>query len=74
MEIIKLACEYAQADPQSTDYYILVVFTDGNIDDQEEVRRQITQASGYALSILFVGLGQVNSKYLESLTKINDKE
>ena len=61
---MELACEYAQADPQSSDYYILIVFTDGNIDDKEEVCRQIAQADNYALSILFVGVGDVNSEFL----------
>jgi len=56
--------------PPDMKYYVLVVLTDGEIEDQEEVVRQVRNCLELPLSIIFVGIGvQADFKFLRELTK-----
>jgi len=61
-EVINLAKEFAEpfADPTPDDdqkYYILLIVTDGVINDIEETIHAIVEASSTPLSIIIVGVG-----------------
>ena len=44
-----------------------MIFTDGNIDDIQEVSDQIVRGSELPLSFVFVGLGDGNFEHLKTL-------
>lgn len=67
-DVIKLAADMSRPymqpknlrineQPPDMKYYVLVVLTDGEIEDQEEVVRQIRNCLDIPLSIIFVGIG-----------------
>ena len=57
-EIINMAIQFAQsAEGQSTNYYVLIVLTDGSIDDFNDTVEKAIEASSLPLSIILVVLG-----------------
>lgn len=57
-EIIGMAVQFAQAEYQSSNYYVLIILTDGCFDDYALTVDKIIEASLLPLSIVFVGLGE----------------
>lgn len=80
-DVIKLAADMSRPymqpknlrineQPPDMKYYVLVVLTDGEIEDQEEVVRQIRNCLDIPLSIIFVGIGVATEfKFLRELAK-----
>jgi len=80
-EVIKLAANMARPyiqpkflkiteAPPDMRYFVLLVLTDGDIEDQEEVVRQIRECIGIPLSVIFVGIGvSQDFKFLRELAK-----
>lgn len=61
-EILELAIKYASDEENmsmksSSTYYVLLILTDGKINDYDDTVDLIVKASPLPLSILFVGLG-----------------
>lgn len=53
-----MASEFAKsAEAQSSNYYVLIILTDGTIDDYNQTVDRIIEASALPLSIVIVGLG-----------------
>ena len=61
-EILDLAIKYASEEDslqiKSLTYYILLIITDGGINDFEDTVDKIVKASTMPLSIVFVGVGE----------------
>lgn len=55
--LIQKAAEFAKRD-KDTNYYILLILTDGEICDMEDTIDEIVQASTLPLSIIIVGIGE----------------
>lgn len=55
--MIDLAILYAEAEQNSSNYYLLILMTDGQINDFEETVDRIVKASALPLSIVIVGIG-----------------
>jgi hypothetical protein len=56
-DIINMAIQFAQAEYQSSNYYVLIILTDGCFDDFALTVDKIIDASSLPLSIVMVGLG-----------------
>lgn len=54
--VMKFA-EHAQSQPTASNYYVLLILTDGVISDMQEARRAIVFASQLCMSIIIVGVG-----------------
>lgn len=48
-------------------YFILLILTDGVIDDMQETIDQIVRATSHPLSIIIVGIGNANFKDMNVL-------
>jgi len=56
--------------PPDMKYFVLLVLTDGDIEDQEEVVRQVRECVSIPVSIIFVGIGvSQDFKFLKELAK-----
>ena len=51
----------------ATNYFVLLIITDGIITDMEETQRAIIAASHLPLSIIIVGVGQEDFSAMEAL-------
>jgi vacuolar-type H+-ATPase subunit F/Vma7 len=60
-----MAIQFAQAEYQSTNYYVLILLTDGQIDDFADTVDKIIEASSLPLSIVIVGLGDGDFTQIE---------
>ncbi len=56
-EMINMAIQFAQSEYQSSNYYVLIILTDGCFDDFDLTVEKIVEASSLPLSIVLVGLG-----------------
>ena len=66
-EVVELAKNFAApfSNPNPDDdqkYYILLIITDGVINDIEETIHEIVEASHTPLSIIIVGVGELGSQ------------
>lgn len=66
-EVIGMAVQFAQAEYQSSNYYVLVLLTDGCFDDFALSVDKIIDASMLPLSIVMVGLGDGDFSQLQRL-------
>ena len=55
--MINMAIQFAQSEYQSSNYYVLIILTDGCFDDFDLTVEKIVEASSLPLSIVLVGLG-----------------
>ena len=63
-----MAIQFAQsAEGQSTNYYVLIVLTDGSIDDFNDTVEKAIEASSLPLSIILVVLGDGDFTQLKKL-------
>lgn len=67
-----MAISFAQAEYESSNYYVLIILTDGDIDDYDLTVEKIIEASSLPLSIVIVGLGEGNFTKISLLDQ--DKE
>ena len=73
-ELINMAIQFARsAENQSTNYYVLIVLTDGAIDDYNETLNKVITASSLPLSIVLVGLGHGDFTLLSKLDQDNGR-
>ena len=59
-ELLKMAIEYARAegkDAENQKYFILLIMTDGVIDDFQRTKDEIVKASELPMSIIIIGVG-----------------
>lgn len=52
---------------QSQKYYIMVILTDGIINDMQKTTDQIVRASGLPLSIIIIGVGDADFSAMDAL-------
>lgn len=67
-EIIHLAVEYASSeaiDNEDQKYFILLIITDGVINDFDATKDEIVLASDLPLSIVIIGVGDENFEKME---------
>ncbi|XP_053772100.1 copine-2 isoform X4 [Desmodus rotundus] len=57
----------ATQQPTATQYFILLIITDGVISDMEETRHAVVQASKLPMSIIIVGVGNADFAAMEFL-------
>jgi vacuolar-type H+-ATPase subunit F/Vma7 len=55
--MIDLAILYAESEQNSSNYYVLILMTDGQINDFDETVDRVVKASTLPLSIVIVGIG-----------------
>lgn len=69
-EIVRAAAEYATKDPVTQEkqlYTILLVLTDGVINDMEATKMEIARASTLPLSIVIIGIGHADFTDMDEL-------
>jgi len=68
-QILAMANRYASQHPSQTsqNYTILLILTDGVINDMDQTIEQIIEGSGLPLSIVIVGVGQADFSNMEVL-------
>jgi hypothetical protein len=68
-----MAIQFAlSAENQTSNYYVLILLTDGSIDDYDDTVDKIVQASNLPLSIVLVGLGNGDFTLLKKLDQDNN--
>jgi hypothetical protein len=72
-DIISMAMQFAQAEYQSSNYYVLIILTDGCFDDFDLTVDHIIEASTLPLSIVMVGLGDGDFSQLEKLDQDEER-
>ncbi|NXG48043.1 CPNE2 protein, partial [Psilopogon haemacephalus] len=58
--VARFAAQAAQQQEAATQYFILLIITDGVISDMEETRQAVVQASRLPMSIIIVGVGNAD--------------
>ncbi|XP_076811044.1 copine-3-like [Clavelina lepadiformis] len=75
--VARFAAE-AQAKPEATNYFVLLLITDGVVTDMDETRRAIVAASQLPMSIIIIGVGNADFTAMEFLDgdtgALKDKE
>ena len=56
---------HGQGEP--TNYFVLLIITDGIITDMEDTKRSIVAAAGLPMSIIIVGVGNEDFSAMEEL-------
>eukprot|EP00095_Tigriopus_kingsejongensis_P003219 snap_masked-scaffold699_size109694-processed-gene-0.13 protein:Tk03219 transcript:snap_masked-scaffold699_size109694-processed-gene-0.13-mRNA-1 annotation:"PREDICTED: copine-8" len=67
--IINHVANFARAHQDGRQYFVLLIITDGIINDLDETKRALASASSLAMSIIVVGVGNEdfsNMKFLDS--------
>lgn len=65
--IIEHVANFARSYMDGKHYFILLIITDGIINDLEETKRSIVKASGYPMSIIIIGVGNEDFSAMEAL-------
>lgn len=65
--ILEKAIEQARSVTDGTLYFVIILVTDGDIDDLPETRSLIIEASKLPISIIVVGVGDTDFSNMESL-------
>ena len=69
-DLLKLTCLYASAevvDDKNQKYFILLIFTDGNLSDMSFTVNEIAKASNLPISIIIVGMGNNDHTKIKDL-------
>lgn len=66
-EVVSQAITYASSKPLGQAYTILVIFTDGQFNDLQEIRSLLLPGSTTPLSILIIGIGNQDFSRAELL-------
>ena len=59
-ELVRMATDYTKAEAtqgEGQKYFILLILTDGDIDDFEKTKDEIVKASELPMSIIIIGVG-----------------
>lgn len=59
-EVMRMAVEYAQHESQQKEtqkYFILLILTDGDINDMQATKDEIVRATDLPISVLIIGVG-----------------
>ena len=67
--IIEKAIEIIEANGG---YHILVIISDGSVDDYEANHQALVKASNYPLSVIMVGVGNGDTDNFEKMEKLDD--
>ncbi|XP_073233575.1 copine-3-like [Porites lutea] len=59
--------QQAAQTPTASNYFILLILTDGVITDMDQTRQAVVAASGLPMSIIIVGVGGADFKMMEEL-------
>ena len=62
-----IACAIATSGMDGSQYFVLLILTDGEITDMDNTRDRIVQMSGFPISILIVGVGNCEFEKMELL-------
>jgi hypothetical protein len=63
-----MAIQFAQSsEGQSTNYYVLIILTDGTVDDYNDTKIKCIEASTLPLSIVIVCLGDGDFTQIKNL-------
>ncbi len=65
--IINHVAQFAQAYPDGSNYFILLIITDGVISDMEMTKEAIIRASTLPMSIIIIGVGPAEFDAMEEL-------
>ena len=65
----RVAANATHCSPQDQHYEILLIITDGIINDMAMTIESVVQASTLPLSILIVGVGSANFEAMETLVR-----
>ncbi|XP_072026365.1 copine-8-like isoform X2 [Amphiura filiformis] len=65
--VINHVAKFAQAYPDGSNYFILLIITDGVISDMEMTKDAIIRASSLPMSIIIVGVGPAEFDAMEEL-------
>lgn len=68
--IINHVAQFAQQQaqrPDATNYFILLILTDGVITDMDQTKQAVVAASAFPMSIIIVGVGGADFKMMEEL-------
>jgi hypothetical protein len=57
ISLVNDMCDYDNCTQEDQKYYILLIITDGNINDMEDTIDQIVRGTTLPLSIIIVGVG-----------------
>jgi vacuolar-type H+-ATPase subunit F/Vma7 len=68
-KVIKSSMKYA-SDPGNKSYFILLILTDGIINDMKDTINEIVEGSSLPISIVIVGIGNHDFKNMIVLGKI----
>ena len=74
-EIIKFVVDMAEATPieqEDQNYYILLVITDGMINDLQQTKDEIVRASAFPVSLIIVGVGDADFTPMEEYILIQN--
>lgn len=66
-QVLQSAAALSQAGLNGSQYYVLLIITDGVITDMEKTKNAIVAASDLPLSILIVGVGNADFSRMEEL-------
>ncbi len=65
--VIKHVTKFAQAYQDGSQYFVLLILTDGIITDMDQTKMSIIEASAYPMSIIIVGVGTEDFSAMEEL-------
>jgi len=66
--VIQHVAKFARTyQTDATNYFVLLIITDGIITDLDETKKSIIEASGLPLSIIIVGVGDEDFSAMEEL-------
>ncbi len=74
VEYVNRMVEYEVVNNKMRKYYILLIMTDGVIDDMEETIDQIVRATALPISIIIVGVGDSNFDKMETYSHRRKKD
>jgi len=66
-QVINEAAALASQQTEKNKYFVLLILTDGGMNDPNETREALVRASGLPLSIIIVGVGNEDFSRLEAL-------
>jgi len=69
--VITQVCKMAESNPPGSKYHVLLIITDGEINDMDQTRRILKRASELPVTIIIVGVGSAD---FSSMKVLDDEE
>ncbi|MFK7827662.1 MAG: hypothetical protein AB8G05_26185 [Oligoflexales bacterium] len=63
---------YIEIIKQNGGYHILVIISDGSVDDYDANQAVLAEASNYPLSVIMVGVGNGDTDNFKKMEKLDD--